>query len=265
MKRILTIAIVFILALTAMGFAQRVVNQGRMPLMKPQLSVVTPKANFTQTEAVTFTLRSNGAPATLQGCYFTVEKMVGPDNWMEFYRSAQNPFDQAFMGANTEQNFSWGQSNTAGTQMAGPGTYRVRVFSPAFTTGSLAAAGFNILAGGGGTSGGQDAVLEMKLMRYKLVLGETAAFRLQNIGGATANLDGHHYVIQGLSGNRWIDYFTSSVNALGIRSLDPGQIYKFIWTQKDRSGRLAYRGDWRIVFFAPNVGNSPVSAEFNIR
>jgi hypothetical protein len=265
MKRTLCFLLILTFALSATAFAQRAIPRGRVTRNLPSVELFTPKADFDLGETVQFTLRVTQAPLSVQQSYFTIEKLVGNDTWVEFYRSAQNPFGQGFMAPNTEQNFGWGQTNTKGDRTADPGTWRIKLFLAGGSgSGTPIMAAFNIVQASGG-GGGQGGALEMKLMRYKLVLGETAAFRLQNVGNREADLRGHSYVIQYQQGNRWLDFFKSSVDPLDIRSLAPGQIYKFIWTQKNRQGQLGGRGIWRIVFYAPNVPNTPVSAEFSIR
>ncbi len=265
MKRHVTLVIVLLLGLSALGLAQHSAVQRNLPTGLGQINLAPTKPQFNQAEDVEFVLKTLQAPATLQGSYYTIEKMVGPNNWMEFYRSSQNPFEQEMMAANSEQTFGWGQMNTAGTQSADPGTYRVRLFLARVGTVGQITAPFTIVQGGGTVSGGQNATLEMKLMRYKLRAGDKPTFRVQNVGGSPANMDGHRYVIQFQKGNQWIDFWTSSVNPLGIQSLASGQIYKFIWPGHDRTGRTARPGVWRIVFYAPHVAGSPFTVQFTLR
>lgn len=266
MKKTLCLLLVLMFALSATAFAQRTAARGQLNRNLPTVEIFTPKGDFELGEPVQFTLRVTQGALPLQKSFFTIEKLVATDTWVEFYRSPADVFGQGFMAPNTEQTFSWDGTNTKGDRTADTGTWRVKLFiAGGIGTGAPLTAAFNLVPpsnrGGGGQGGG---VLEMKLMRYKLVLGETATFRLQNIGNREADLRGHSYVIQYKQGNRWLDFFRSSVDPLDIQSLAPGQIYKFIWTQKDRQGRLGGRGIWRIVFFAPNVPNSPVGAEFSV-
>jgi hypothetical protein len=263
MKKTLSWTAILFLAATSLVFAQRVIQRGQLArgMMAVTLSVAQPQ--FAVGEPVLFTLRTGGTPAALQNCYFTIERHAGGNNWAEFYRSSQGPLENNLMSPNTAQDFEWTQINTAGTLLATPGQWRIEFFLPQGTPGSPLVVNFSIVPYTGG--GGSGALLQMKLMRYKLALGQTVTFRLQNVGNQPAGLQGHRYVIQYRAGNRWVDFFQSSLNALDISSLGPGQIHKFIWTQKTRTGQRARRGDWRIVFYAPNVPNSPIDQNFTIR
>jgi hypothetical protein len=262
MKKTLAWIAILFLAATSLLFAQRVSQRGRILQLTPTLTLTVAQSQFAVGDSVLFTLRTGGTPASLQNCYYTIERHAGGNNWAEFYRSSQGPLDNNFMPANSAQDFEWTQTNTAGTQLATPGQWRIEFFLPPGTPGSPLVVNFSIAPYAGG--GGSGALLQMKLMRYKLVRGQTATFRLQNVGNQAANLQGHRYVIQYRAGNRWVDFFQSSVNALGIGSLGPGQVYKFTWHLKSRTGQPAMRGEWRIVFFAPNVPNSPVDKKFTI-
>lgn len=261
MKKTVVWTIILLLSLSGLGFAQRgVTTQGRVLRVPPVVSLSVAQTEFYPGEQIDFALRVTQGPLLLPGSYYTVERQVGPNNWAEFYRSAQNPFGQAFLAPNTEQGFSWDQSNTMGSLAANPGAWRLRFFVQG-AAGEPATVYFNITAGAG-TGGGP---LDLKLMHRKLVLGQKVVFRLQNVGNQAVNLRGHHYVIQYRSGNRWVDFLKSGLDALDISSLAPGQIYKWEWSQRDRAGHLGPRGDWKLVFFAPQVPNSPFQEKFDIK
>jgi hypothetical protein len=260
MRKTLSWAIILLLSLSSLGLAQRTTYQGRSLRLPPAVTLSVARTAFTAGEQVDFALRVTQGPLTLQGCYFTLERQTGLNNWTEFYRSAQNPFGQAFLAPNMDQSFSWDQSNSAGTMAAAPGAWRLRFYVPG-AVGEPGTVYFNIqprVAVSGGP-------LELKLMRYKLPLGMEAVFRLENMGNQVANLRGDYYIIQYRSGNRWFDFFKSRVDPLAVQSLAPGQVYKWGWSQRDRAGRFGPRGDWRIVFYAPLVPNSPVETTFDIR
>lgn len=264
MKKILCLTIVLLLSLSAFGFAQHGISQGRALRVPPVVSLSVSQSEFAVGEPVQFTLHVAQGPLLLQGCYYLIERQVGYNSWAEFYRSSQNPFGQAFLAPNTEQSFSWGQANAEGSQKANPGSWRINFFVPGASTSSPIIANFTILAGGGGGGQGQPAVT-IKCMRNKLRLGEKVTFRLENVSGSRADLTDCYYVIERHKNNRWLEWMSSGVNPFDFRFMNPGEIYKWDWNQTDGHGHRTEPGDWRIVFYAPRLPDTPVSHAFDIR
>ncbi len=264
MKKTLCLFMILMFALSATVFAQRAIPPGKLARNMASVELFTPKGDFELGENVQFTLRVTQAPLSLQQSYFTIEKLVATDTWVEFYRSQANPFEQGFMSPNTEQAFGWDQTNTRGDRTADTGTWRVKVFlAGGGGTGTPLMAAFNLVpsANRGGGGGG---ALTIKCMRNKLRLGETVVFRLENVGGGQADLTGCYYVIERRKNNRWLEWLTTPTDPLSIRGLNPGQIYKWDWNQTDGRGHRTEPGPWRIVFYAPRVPGTPVAHEFSI-
>lgn len=263
MKKGMCLAVVLLLAVTSLAMAQNTNQRGRIMSVRPQVSLVASKAEFALGEPVEFVLQVANAPAQLVNCFYTIEGQTANGNWAEFFRSAQSPLDQTVMAANTQQSFTWGQTNTAGTLTAGQGLWRIKFFLPSGGLDAPLITTFNV-SGAAAQSNTGGAALTIKLMRYKLVLGENVTFRLENVSGVRADLEGCYYVIERKKNNLWLQWMVSAVNPFNSRGINPGEIFKWDWNQSDGRGHRTSRGDWRIVFYAPRLPNMPIAAQFSI-
>jgi hypothetical protein len=213
---------------------------------------------------VEFVLQAAYAPVQLVNCFYTIERQTANGGWAEFFRSAQNPLDQTVMAANTEQSFTWGQTNTAGTLAADQGLWRIKLFLPSGGLNAPLITTFNV-SGAAAQSNTGGAALTIKCMRNKLVLGEIVTFRLENVSGVRADLEGCYYVIERYKNNRWLEWMSSGANPFNFRGLNAGDVFKWDWHQIDGHGHRTERGDWRIVFYAPRLANMPIAHQFIIR
>ena len=263
MKKGMYLAVVLLLAVTSLAMAQRPIQNGRALGVRPQISLAASKAEFALGEPVEFVLQVTNGPAQLVNCFYTIERQGANGSWVEFFRSAQNPLDQSVMAQNTEQSFTWGQTNTAGTLAADQGLWRVKFFQPSLGYNAPLITTFSV-SGVAAQSNTGGAALTIKCMRNKLVLGETVSFRLENVSGVQADLEGCYYVIERYKNNRWLEWMSSGVNPFNFRGLNAGGVYKWDWHQNDGRGHRTERGDWRIVFYAPRLANMPIAHQFII-
>jgi len=261
MKKAMCLTIVLLLCVASLAMAQRVIQKGRV-LIRPQVALSTSKAAFALGEPVEFVLQVANAPAQLVNCYYTIEGQTANGGWAEFFRSAQNPLEQSVMAQDSQQAFTWGQTNTAGTLAAGQGLWRIKLFLPSAGLNAPLITSFNVSGAAQSNAGG--AGLTIKCMRNKLVLGETVTFRLENVSGVQADLEGCYYVIERKINNRWLEWMSSGANPFNFRGLNAGDVYKWDWHQIDGRGHRTERGIWRIVFYAPRLPNMPIAHEFSI-
>jgi hypothetical protein len=264
MKKGMCLAVVLLLAVTTLAMAQRPIQKNRGVTVMPQLSLGTSKAEFALGEPVEFVLQVTNAPMQFMNCFYTIERQAVNGSWAEFFRSAQNPIDQALMAANTSQSFTWGQTNTAGTLAADQGLWRIKFFVPGGLNAPLIV-NFNLSGAAAEQSTEGGGAVTIKCMRNKLVLGETVTFRLENVSGVRADLEGCYYVIERRKNNNWLQWMVSPVNPFSFRGMNPGEVFKWDWHQNDGRGHRTERGDWRIVFYAPRLANMPIAHQFNIR
>jgi len=261
MKKGMCLAVVLLLCVASLAMAQRPLLRGNLAA-RPQLTLSASKAEFALGEPVEFVLQVANAPAQLMNCFYTIERQTVNGSWVEFFRSAQNALGQSVLAQDSEQAFTWGQANTAGTLAAGQGLWRIKLFAPSAGLNAPLITTFNVSGAAQSNTGG--AGLTIKCMRNKLVLGETVTFRLENVSGVRADLEGCYYVIERKINNRWLEWMNSGVNPFNFRGLNSGDVYKWDWRQIDGRGHRTERGLWRIVFYAPQLPNMPIAHEFSI-
>jgi len=264
MKRGMCLAVVLLLAVTSLAMAQRPIQRGQILGTRAQLTLSVSKAEFGLGEPVEFILQAANAPAQLVNCFYTIERQLPNGGWAEFFRSAQNPLDQSILAQDSEQAFTWGQTNTAGTLAADQGLWRIKLFVPTVGNNAPLITTFNLSAAAAQSNTG-GAALTIKCMRNKLVLGEIVTFRLENVSGVRADLEGCYYVIERYKNNRWLEWISSGANPFNFRGLNAGDVFKWDWHQIDGRGHRTERGDWRIVFYAPRLANMPIAHQFIIR
>jgi len=260
MKKAIPTTVVLVVFMAGLAFAQITVSKERLLNNRQGLALEVSKAGFGLGEPVEFILRSTRGPFPLQLCSYIIEKQLPNGKWAEFYRSGNNPLGQAVLARGAEHKFTWNQSDTSGAGSANPGSWRI-VFSPVQ---GIDKANFILNFNIQNTPAGPPA-LTLKAMNSEFVRGENGIFRLQNVSNSAVDLTGCSFAIEHFENDKWVEFYASRVEPWDIRSLAPGEIHKWFWGTRDRSGRLADPGLYRCVFNAPRVAGSPFIFEVNVR